>query len=315
MESYALLTKVERKQALSKILDLVRLKSEINSKFEYVDQDLTQLSLVCAKTILSMSGYAGNKKIEFVDSLDNMCSKLDIESNHEIFILSRQNEAKYSNEIWLSFLWKYLGGDGSSLKIAPSLTQLKNAMAEALLIIQQLEFGSDLIKRNTGLVVPFPCTSPGSGSGTSKLLPGCLMLPSGVPIPLLAECWFHECMHTELYLAEWLSGQELATSDEPVISPWRTSNRSANLLLHGCFVFCNVVKFIRLARQHYLSIEGPWQLSAAKGKVISVSDVENVCDFRVKQVKEALETLGRRATFSLFGKNVYERVNTEISSW
>ncbi|MFM7980823.1 MAG: hypothetical protein ACKPKO_16050, partial [Candidatus Fonsibacter sp.] len=79
MESYALLTKVERKQALSKILDLVRLKSEINSKFEYVDQDLTQLSLVCAKTILSMSGYAGNKNIEFVDSLDNMCSKLAVE--------------------------------------------------------------------------------------------------------------------------------------------------------------------------------------------------------------------------------------------
>jgi hypothetical protein len=315
MESYALLTKVEREQALSKIFDLVRLKLEVNFEFDHVKQELPQLSLVCAKTILSMSGHAQNKNIKFVNSLDHVCSKLAVESNREIFILSRQNEAMYENEIWLSFLWKYLGGDGISSKIAPSVIQLKKDMSEALLVIQQLGLGTDLIKRNTGLVVPFPCTSPESGSGTSKLLPGCLMLPSGVPIPLLAECWFHECMHTELYLAEWLSGQELATSDKPISSPWRTSNRSANLLLHGCFVFYNLVKFIRLARKHYVSIEGSWQLSAAKGKAILVRDVENVCDFRVKQVKEALEILGSQATFSLFGKIVYERVSTEISAW
>jgi len=64
-----------------------------------------------------------------------------------------------------------------------------------------------------------------------------------------------------------------------------------------------------------VSIEGSWQLSAAKGKAILVRDVENVCDFRVKQVKEALEILGSQATFSLFGKIVYERVSTEISAW
>ena len=315
MESYALLTLVERKQALLKILDLVRFKLGVNFEFEHVAEEFPRLSLACAQTIFSMSGYAKNKNIEFVNCLANICSKLVVESDHEIFILSRQNKAESENEIWLAFLWKYLGGDGNSSNIAPSLIQLKKEMAEALLVIQQLEFGGDLIKQNTGLVVPFPCTSPESGSGTSKLLPGCLMLPSGAPIPMLAECWLHECIHTELYLAEWLSGQELATSDGPVSSPWRTTNRSANLLLHGCFVFYNVAKFIRLARQHYVSIEGSWQLSAAKGKVIPVSEVENVCDFRIEQVKEALKILGNRVTFSPFGKSGYERVSAEISVW
>ena len=315
MESYALLSDVERKQALSKILDLVRLKLGVNLKFEYVAQEFPRLSLACAQTIFSMSGYARNKNIEFNNCLDKMSSKLVIESDHEIFILNRQNKLESENEIWLDFFWKYLGGGGSSSNLYPSLIQLKKEMAEALLVIQQLEFGGDLIRQNTGLVVPFPCTFPESGSGTSKVLPGCLMLPSGVPIPMLAECWLHECIHTELYLAEWLSGQELATSDGPVSSPWRTTNRSANLLLHGCFVFYNVAKFIRLARQHYVSIEGAWQLSAAKGKVISVSEVENVCNFRIEQVKEALKILGSRVTFSKFGKSVYERVSTEISVW
>jgi HEXXH motif-containing protein len=153
---------------------------------------------------------------------------------------------------------------------------------------------------------------PESGSGTSKLLPGCLMLPSGTPPPLLAECWLHECLHTELYLAEWLSGQELATSNENLASPWRTINRSANLLLHGCFVFMNVVKFIRLANDYYASIEGPWYISATKGEIISVSDVQNVCNFRIQQVKVALEILRSKADFSPFGKIIFDRVYSEI---
>lgn len=315
MESYALLTEVERKQALSKIVDLVRLKLGVNFEFECVAKEFPQLSLACAQTIFSMSGYAPSKNIEFTNRLDQVCSKLVVERGHEIFILSRQNKMESENEIWLDFFWKYLGGGGSSANVAPSLNQFKQEMAEALLVINQLEFGGDLIRQNTGLVIPFPCTSPESGSGTSKLLPGCLMLPSGAPVPMLAECWLHECIHTELYLAEWLSGQELATSDGPVSSPWRTTNRSANLLLHGCFVFYNVAKFIRLARNHYVSIEGAWQLSAAKGKEIAVSEVENVCNFRVEQVKEALKILGSRVTFSPFGKSVFERVSEEIAVW
>lgn len=315
MESYALLTEVERKQALSKILDLVQLKLGVNFEFEYSAKEFPRLSLACAKTIFGMSGYAGKQNIDLVNCLDKICSKLVVQSDHEIFILSRPNKLDSANEIWLDFLWKYLGGDGSSSSVAPSLIQLKKEMAEALLVIEQLEFGADLIRQNTGLVVPFPCAFPESGSGTSKLLPGCLMLPSGAPIPMLAECWLHECIHTELYLAEWLSGQELATSDSPVSSPWRTTARSANLLLHGCFVFYNVAKFIRLARRHYLSIEGAWQLSAAKGKVIAVSEVDNVCNFRIEQVREALKILGSRVTFSPFGKIVYERVSSEISVW
>lgn len=315
MESYALLTEVERRQALLKIVDLVRLRLGLNIEYECFEQGFPWLSVACTKTIFGMSGFAQCKNLDLINGLDKMFSRLFVESGHEIFIVGRPDKADSANEIWMRFLWQYLGGQGSCSEIVPSSIQIKKEMVEALLIIQEFQFGSDLIKQNTGLVVPFPCTSPESGSGTSKLLPGCLMLPSGTTAPMLAECWLHECMHTELYLAEWLSGQELATSDGPVSSPWRTTNRSANLLLHGCFVFSNLARFIRLARQYYVSIEVTWQLSASKGKVISVSEVENVCDFRIEQVKEALKILGSRASFSPFGKIVYERVYAEVSIW
>lgn len=313
MDGYGVLTEAERRQALSEINKFARFSLSANANFSSGSPEFSGLSLACTKAIFELSAFAPTNECEPVKHLDRPFRKAPIQGLHEIFVLDCVDKHCTADKIWLSFLLKYLGGEGAGAEDMPNLSKLKVELEDALRLINECDFAVDLVRKNTGLIVPFPSRFPESGSGTSKILPGCLMLPSGAPTPILAECWLHECMHTELYLGEWLTGQELATSDHPVRSPWRTTTRSANLLLHGCFVFVNVAKFIRMFEKHYISIAGSWHLSAAKGEIISVSDVENVCNFRIRQVKEALQILKTEAKFSAFGRMVYERVRVDAS--
>jgi len=205
-----------------------------------------------------------------------------------------------------------LGGDVSRERSLPLVTTHLQEFEAAAELLLESGVGTEAIRRNAGMAVPFPCRPPESGSGTSRSLPGVLMLPTGVPPPIYAECLLHECLHTELLLAEWLTGGELATAPTPLPTPWRTVDRPANLLLHGSFVFVTVAQFMRAAASAYERIPAEWLLSAARGRTIRARDLVAASEFRVAQVREAMRTISDRAVLTTFGERVWVSIERAL---
>jgi HEXXH motif-containing protein len=212
----------------------------------------------------------------------------------------------------IAALSRHLGGDPARAPALPSMRAHVDELETAARLIAATAIGVEVVRLNSGLVLPFPCAPPESGSGTSRALPGVLMLPTGVPAAIYAECWLHECVHTELMLAEWMTGGDLATSPTPLPTPWRTVARPANLLLHGCMVFATVVRFMRAAAAHYEQAPGDWLLSAARGDRVRARDVAAASALRLAQVREAMRTLRDHAEFTEVGRRVAAAVSASL---
>ena len=242
-KSGILLDKFERQQATHEILALANL-----SDIDLIQNDLNigdfpLLSLRCISSVLKVSSNKAkhdNEKANPEYSLKRVgitpitCDEINLFITGISLI-----DGKFSSA-WINSVSRFLGGCDFAEYDLPLLNEHKSSCLAAYRILESAGVGIEIIQRNSGVLIPFPCKSPESGSGTSRALPGVLMLPTGVPDLMYAECWLHECLHTELLLAEWATGEELAKCDQNLVTPWRTVNRSANLLLHGCFVFVHL---------------------------------------------------------------------------
>lgn len=206
-----------------------------------------------------------------------------------------------------------LGGEPGRRDSIPVVESHVRECRAAAALLTGWDPGRGVVRGNSGVIVPFPCTAPESGSGTSRTMPGVLMLPTGVPAPIYAECWLHECLHTELILAEWMTGGDLVRSPRPLPTPWRTVDRPANLLLHGSFVFATVARFMRDRAADYERISPDWLLSAARGRTVRACDVIAASDFRLAQVREAMQTLRGHASFTSFGRRVEDAVMSSLA--
>ncbi|MSR41667.1 MAG: hypothetical protein EXS10_07170 [Phycisphaerales bacterium] len=264
-----------------------------------------------------MLGLSTKQPPDITGSRDHI-SDLGIETaaalGSAVLVAGIRDEKDDFSARWIAALCGMLGGAAEEHDVTPRVSTHLAEVQRAEQLLVQTGYGIDVIRRNTGLILPFSCRPPASGSGTSRALPGTLMLPTGVPRPLYAECWLHECLHMELLLGEWLSGGELALSATPLPTPWRTVNRPANLLLHGCFVFVHVAQFMYRAQADYASMPKPWELSAARGRRICACEVETAASFRTAQVRVAMETLTSSATLTELGQRVFESVEVGLSA-
>ena len=315
-KSGILLDKFERQQATHEILALANL-----SDIDLIQNDLNigdfpLLSLRCISSVLKVSSNKAkhdNEKLDPEYSLKRVgitpitCDEINLFITGVSLI-----DGKFSSA-WINSVSRFLGGCDFAEYDLPLLNEHKSSCLAAYGILESAGVGIEIIQRNSGVLIPFPCKSPESGSGTSRALPGVLMLPTGVPDLMYAECWLHECLHTELLLAEWATGEELAKSDQNLVTPWRTVNRSANLLLHGCFVFVHLVTFMQKMSESYRMIPTEWELSAAKGKRILICDIDEVISFRISQVQVAMSTLNSYATLSKLGQRAVEVINKKLS--
>jgi HEXXH motif-containing protein len=198
----------------------------------------------------------------------------------------------------------------------------KNQLAEFLELLDQarkivftMPEYREIVLKNTGFIVPFRCEPPGVGSGSALQIPGALLLPSNVPAVVLAECWIHEALHTELHLAEWLEGAPPASANEYLPTPWRTVTRPASMLLHGAYVFSSLLKFMNSMRVAYNQVPSHWHLSATSGKQVLIKNVEANIDFRKDQIIEAMHYLEGTASLTSYGKITEATIRQQLLSF
>lgn len=309
-----ILSSSEHAQAINSITPLAALTpAHCVAQFSTAS-DLSRICLRCALSAVSLSA---KQPLEIVRSCDRTL-ELGLESapmiDSSVLVAGVRGDQNDFSSRWIAAICAMLGGENEQGRVSPTVSSHVLELNKANQLLLRVGYGVETVKRNTGLILPFSCKSPASGSGTSRALPGTLMLPTGVPPSLYAECWLHECLHTELLLGEWLFGGDLAISDAPLPTPWRTVNRPANLLLHGSFVFVHVAQFMQRASASYASMTKEWELSAAHGHRICACDVDAAASFRLSQVREAMETLATFATFTSLGQRVFESIHSRLGA-
>lgn len=299
------LTSQERATAYREIQALADLSPPVMSPAP--QGSFADMSLRCGGAVIQLRTLAS-------EGLADQFGALAIEAvpfvDAKVYVAGRRGANDAISPRIIAELWRHLGGDPSRASVLPTLDSHVDEFKAASSLIAATAIGVETVRRNSGVVLPFPCVPPDSGSGTSRSLPGVLMLPTGVPTAIYAECWLHECVHTELMLAEWMTGGDLASSATLLPTPWREVHRPANLLLHGCMVFVTVVRFMRAAAAHYEHATGDWLLSAARGRRVRVRDVAEASELRLRQVREAMRTLSDHAEFTEVGT----RINAAVSA-
>lgn len=299
----------EREAALGEVGALARM-----ARIDSVDLpagSFAEAAIRCAAAVIQVRAGQAVAPAGLVDRFDRLgCRAVTVDGSPVVVCGAAAPEDALTPR-FIAELWRSLGGETAKDAEIPSLASHVDQFRSAVSLLPS--WSREVVTRNSGLVVPFPCVPPESGSGTSRTLPGVLMLPTGVPAPLYAECLLHECLHTELILAEWLTGGDLAHCDSPLPTPWRTVDRPANLLLHGCFVFANVARFMRDRAADYESMPPSWLLSAARGKSVRACDAGSASDFRLAQVREAMQTLRARASFTPVGRRVESAVDSALA--
>lgn len=265
---------------------------------------MADISRRCALAVLRLSARPDPMLADLGQISDELGLLRAEFGDAQVLIAGLTGHADGLSARFISRVSEPLGGDPSRETTLPLATKHLQEFGAAAELLLATGVGTEAIKRNAGMAIPFPCFPPESGSGTSRSLPGVLMLPTGVPPPIYAECLLHECLHTELLLAEWLTGGELATAPTPLPTPWRTVDRPANLLLHGSFVFVTVAQFMKAAASEYERIPGEWLLSAARGRTIRANDLLAASAFRAAQVEEAMGTIADRAVLTAVGERV-----------
>lgn len=206
----------------------------------------------------------------------------------------------------LAHIGRQLGVDGWEPSPRDSATLYANLGFAAAHVREFSEHADRITAQNTGLILPFPCPPPVSGSSSALQLPGVLLLPVDVPPLILAEYWLHECMHTELYLAEWYEGVAPASSEALLDTPWREVQRPASMLLHGSFVFSCIALFMRRHATEYQASCSGWHLSATPGRRIPYSSINEAIELRMAQVSAALSLLRKNAHYSEIGARASE---------
>lgn len=280
------------------------------------EQGLPAASLGCLSALLRVAGVSGNGVHKLFRPIGSQpgSSRVSFEA-----LSCMSPTGQLSDRRWhpcLGVIGEQLGV-ASWLPTSEAIETLPGALRSAWdLLASDGDFGpfAEVVTAFTGVVFPFRCLLPESGSSSALQLPGLLLLPSGVPDVLLAECWLHEALHTELHLAEWLSGQPLAASDVDLPTPWRTVHRPAAMLLHGAYVFSVVAQFMAANRDEYERSAGRWHLSATRGELVPYRDSRSAFRFRARQVASAVSELERSADVSDYGRRAIELVKRRCAT-
>lgn len=301
-----LLKPEQRLRALKAAAQLASLSRISNNEDGWIPSKATQLAVRCADACLSGEGENVWQKNNFTSF--SWSTNAD-STSVVVAAFSKASEGIRG----ISKVADMLGAGGFQVLDCNENESFMMSLRRARNMIASLPRFDEVVGINTGFIVPFLCKPPSIGSGSALQVPGALLLPAGVPPVILAECWIHEALHTELYLAEWLEGFPPASSMTDLPTPWRTVKRPAALLLHGAYVFGALLDFMDKMRNAYSQVSPQWELSATKGNRVAIRSFQDVMLFRKRQVMEALQCLSGTATLSEYGKAALAVTHQELS--
>ncbi len=302
-----LLTPEQRVRALQAAAQLASLsKLSINAE-EWTPSSATQLAMRCADACLSEKSLNVWRKENF-----RSFSWTTNAGSGSVMVAAFPKTSDGLRGI--STVADMLGAGGFQVPDRNEIEIFMRSLRRAHEMIASIPKFDEVVGFNTGFIVPFLCKPPSIGSGSALQMPGALLLPAGVPPVVIAECWIHEALHTELHLAEWLEGSPPASCAIDLPTPWRTFKRPAALLLHGAYVFSSLLAFMDAMRDAYAQVPPQWQLSATKGARIAIHNIHDVMIFRKRQILEALQILSQAGVFSEYGKKTLAVTHQELSA-
>lgn len=303
--NFLLLTPDDRTRALENAEQLANLSKISNNIYDWIPSDITRLAIFCSDACLDTNentlwhennfqrfSFSGSKKrndalvLAISETSDGLVAACDVADA--------------------------LGAGGFKPPAQTELADFIDLLNKALEIVYSMPEYYEIVLLHTGLIIPYLCKPPSVGSGSAIQLPGALLLPANVPAVVLAECWIHEALHTELHLVEWFEGVPPANATTDIPTPWRTVNRPASLLLHGAYVFSSLLKFMNAMKSLYKQVPSHWYLSATRGTQILVNNIDETIAFRENQIADALRYLQDVASFTRIGKNTLNLIRKNI---
>lgn len=311
MNSPLLLSGQNRTSAIAEAGKLAMISCRFADESEGFPSQISRLSQLCADACLppEASGAAGalsSASFQLVPCIPDL-------STSGVLVLSSGLGCEEERKR-VAFVADAMGAGGFEELTADQHNNFVETLHEAAREISRLPLLAEIVNLNSGSIYPYLCRPPSIGSGSALQMPGAMLLPAGVPSVILAECWIHEALHTELHLAEWLEGSPQAEAEHELETPWRNVSRPASLLLHGAFVFSCLILFIRSSAERYSRIPRHWELSATRGTQIALCDVESVIAFRTWQVRDAVVRLKSSARLSPIGRQALEIIDQNMNA-
>ena len=301
-----LLTPDDRAHALENAAQLACLSKLANKVDDWIPSGLARLAVCCADACLEDNA---NKPWQTENFQRFSFSDTGERDDALVVSISETSEALAD----VCTVADALGAGGFQPTNPKQLAAFLDTLNQARDLIDSLPELREVVRLNTGLIVPFLCNPPSVGSGSALQMPGALLLPADVPAVVLAECWIHESLHTELHLAEWLEGVPPACAATDLPTPWRTVERPAALLLHGAYVFSSLLRFMDAMKKAYSQVPSQWQLSATRGAQIQINNVQEVMAFRKRQIFQAMQNLDGAASFTPYGKKAMVLIHQQLS--
>jgi HEXXH motif-containing protein len=309
IEQYAdllLLTPDDRANALRNAAQLACLSNLANKVNDWIPSGITRLAIYCADACREHKENNPWQPDNFQRFACCGTGKHD-----DVLVLAVSENSEDLADVCA--VADALGAGGFQPTNPEQLAAFLDTLNQARDLIDSLPKSQEVVRLNTGLIVPYRCKPPSVGSGSALQMPGALLLPAGVPAVVLAECWIHESLHTELHLAEWFEGVPPASAATNLPTPWRTVERPAALLLHGAYVFSSLLSFIDAMRELYSQVSSEWHLSATRGTQIPIKNVQEVIAFRKRQILEALQKLDQAASYTQYGKKTMTLIRQQLS--
>ena len=301
-----LLTPDDRTRALQNAGQLAYLSKLSNNRGDWIPSGIPRLAICCADACLQENE---NTLWQARNFQRFQCSKSGERDDALVLAISETSDCLGV----VCAVADALGAGGFQPPNPKQLADFLELLNQAREIVFSLPEYYDIVRLNTGFIVPFLCKPPSVGSGSALQIPGALLLPANVPAVVLAECWIHEALHTELHLAEWFEGAPPACATTDLPTPWRTVKRPASLLLHGAYVFSSLLKFMNAMNSSYRQIPSQWYLSATRGAQLLVNNVDETMVFRKSQIVKALQYLEDVASFTQYGKNTVSLIRQQLS--
>lgn len=261
--------------------------------------------------VIKIAGFIDNKLIIKVDKKDLKLDIFDLKKDKQtnpFFLQPNVTDSLITIDIWsecaqLDFVgMEWIERINSNFKIK----NFTDNLYESTKIIKRfnIEIYNEillLIKK----IVPLKVISSAVPSSSNSTMQGIIFCTYVKDPLLISEMLIHECSHNKLFLL-----QEVDPVLDPKIhgdgwtiekyySPWRSDPRPLNGILHGLFVFSEVIKF--------------WNYII---KLKNNKDYKHISYKRyyllIEQAKIALDVLNKHATFTSVGKKLIVGIEKNI---
>ncbi len=197
----------------------------------------------------------------------------------------------------------YVGGNFTIEKTdTASLLKWNDSIEKSVSLIKNCnELLFEEIITTIKVIVPVAAENVDVHSSASyKNIPGMIVLSLTSDISILAEAIVHEYHHLKLYLIQNLDPLISGDADTAVYySPWRKDPRPLNGILHGTYVFFQVLYF--------------WCLFFSKGlKLLNEERIKQRVFMIKKQLDISLKTLIDNAVFTQIGGTYIKKIYTDF---